>query len=248
MRPVRRFALFHLLVNALILWLGYYWLGVGESRTSTLLWSAIVFIVFAALACCSYGAALVYFRVEGNREAKTSWRTTLRNLLPLAAVAVVVVFLYWLLEQWSVYSARPAFRIASWLTLTLRTPVRPTAVARIFNVILWLVRWAALPVLLLPAVSAIAASGWDGFRYKGPLVPGWLYGIEVPLLLLCLIRLPLWLFHWVPAVDGFGMQAASFTVRAAVAYLLFGISWLVLAFVTSGGKPRPTQSSTADSP
>jgi hypothetical protein len=197
-----------LLANALILWLGYYWLGIGESRTSTLLWSA-----------------LVHFRDDGHR-ATGSWKTAALNLPPLM----------------------PAFRIASWLTLTLRTPVRPAAVARIFSVILWIVRWAALPAFLLPEMSAVAAFGWQGFRRTSHRVPGLLYWIEVPLLLLCLIRVPLWLFYWVPEVNGFGMQAASFTARIAVAYLLFGASWPVLAFVTSRGKPRPAQSSTADSP
>src|SRR5665213_3168098 len=119
---MRKFALLHLLANVLILWLGYYWLGIGESRTSMLAWSAFVLIVFAAFACTAYGAALVYFRDDGRR-AVSSWRTAVRNLLPLVVAAITVVFVYWLLEQWSVYSARPAFRIASWLTLTLRTPV-----------------------------------------------------------------------------------------------------------------------------
>ena len=248
MRPsLSRFALLHLLANVLILWLGYYWLGIGESRTSTLVWSALVLIAFAAFVCCAYGAALVYFQDDG-RPATGSWRTAIRNLLPLVLAAITVVLIYWLLERWSVYSARPAFRIASWLTLTLRTPVRPAAVARIFSVILWMVRWAALPVFLLPVASAVAALGWQGFRKASLRVPGWLYWIEVPLLLLCLIHLPLWLFYWVPEVNGFGMQAASFTVRIAAAYLLFGVSWLVLAFVTAGGRPRPAQSSTADSP
>jgi hypothetical protein len=232
-----RLALLHLLANALILWLGYYWLGIGESRTSTLLWSALVLIALAVSVCCAYGAALV-----------GSWRTAVRNLPPLLLSAITVVLLYWLLERWSVYSARPAFRIASWLTLTLRTPVPPDAVARIFNVVLWVVRWTALPVFLLPVASAVAALGWQGFRKTSLRVPRWLYWIEVPVLLLCLIRLPLWLFYWVPEVNGFGMQAASFTVRIAAAYLLFGASWLVLAFVTAAGKPRPDQSSTADSP
>jgi hypothetical protein len=244
---MRRFALLHLLTNALILWLWYYWLGIGESRTSTLVWSALVLIVFAAFVCSAYGAALVYFRDDG-REAMRSWRTSVRNLLPLVLSAIAVVVVYWLLERWSVYSARPAFRIASWLTLTLRTPVRPAAIARFFNVLLWVVRWAALPVLLLPVASAVAAFGWQGFRRPSLRVPRWLYWIEVPLLLLCLIRVPLWLYYRVPAVDDFGMQAASFAARIAAAYLLFGASWLVLAFVTSAGKPRPAQSSTADSP
>ena len=200
-----------------------------------------------AFVCTAYGAALVYFR-DDSREATGSWKTAVRNLLPLVLAAITVVFIYWLLEQWSVYSARPAFRIASWLTLTLRTPVGPGSVARIFNAILWVVRWAVLPAYLLPEISAVAALGWQGFRRTSHRVPGWLYWIEVPILLLCLIRVPLWLFYWVPEVNGFTMQAASFTARIAAAYLLFGVSWLVLAFVTSRGKPRPAQSSTADSP
>jgi hypothetical protein len=242
---MRRFASLHLIANALILWLGYYWLGIGESRTALLAWSLFVLVVFVAFVCCAYGAALVYFRDDG-RHAASSWRTAMRNLPPLLLAAITVVFIYWLLDQWSVYSARPAFRIASWMTLTLWTPISPASIARIFNVVLWVVRWAALPVFLLPELSAVAALGWQGFRNQR--VPGWLYWIEVPLLLLCLIRVPLWLFYRVPEVSGFGMQAASFTARIGVAYLLFGASWLVLAFVTSGGTPRAAQSSTTGSP
>lgn len=234
---MRRLALLHLLANALVLLLWYYWLGIGESRTPTLVWSALVFITFLAFACIGYGAVLAY-----------SWKTAARNLLPLVLAVITVAFVYWLLEQWSVYSARPAFRIASWLTLTLRTPISPASIARIFGVVLWVIRWAALPAFLLPVASAVAALGWQGFRRTNLRMPGWLYWIEVPLLLLCLIRVPLWLFYWVPGVGGFGMQAASFTARIAAAYLLFGASWLVLAFVTSGGKPRTAQSSTAGSP
>lgn len=244
---MRRFALLHLLVNVLILWLGYYWLGIGESRMLLLAWSALVLIAFAAFVCSAYGAALVYFQDGGDR-VKGAWRTAARNLLPLVLGAVGVVLVYWLLERWSVFSARPAFRIASWLTLTLRTPIRPDAVARVFNFVLWVVRWAALPVFLLPLASAVAALGWSGFRKTNVRVPRWLYWIEVPLLLICLIRVPLWLFYWVPDVNGFAMQAASFTARILVAYLLFAASGLALAFVTSRGKPRPTQSSTAGSP
>ena len=73
------------------------------------------------------------------------------------------------------------------------------------------------------------------------------YWIEVPLLLLTAL-IPLKLLGWVPHVNSFGMETASFVLRAAFAYLLWGAAWLVLAFVTSGGSPRFTQSSTVVSP
>ncbi len=244
MRSLRRMTLLHLVANALLLWLGYYWLGVGESRASTLAWSACVAVLIVGLGCCSYGAALVYFQ----KPRQPAWRTALRNLLPLAIAVIVVATIYWLLARWADYSTKPAFQIASYLTLKFRTPVRPASVLRVFNAVLWVVRWAVLPVLLLPMASAIAGRGWSGFRAIGANARKWLYWIEVPILLLCVFWIPLKLLGWVPHVNGFGMETVSFTLRAVFAYLLFGTAWLVLAFVTSGGKPRLTQSSTLASP
>jgi hypothetical protein len=156
--------------------------------------------------------------------------------------------LYWVLAKWAAYSANPAFRIASWLTLKLRTPVRPASVGRVFNGALWLVRWVLLPVMFLPVLSAISASGWRGFRLAAWKTGKWMYWIETPLLLLLAVRVPLLLLNWVPRLKGFGVQSASFALRAAVAYLLFGGAWLLLAFVTSEGNPRATHPSTAFSP
>ena len=47
----------HLAGNALLLWLGYYWLGLGESRAATLAWSAAIALVIVAGACWLHGAA-----------------------------------------------------------------------------------------------------------------------------------------------------------------------------------------------
>ena len=113
---------------------------------------------------------------------------------------------------------------------------------------LWLVRWVILPVSLLPMLSAIAGDGWRGFRAFGAFTRKWLYWIEAPLLLLGALALPLKLLGWVPQVGGFGMQTASFVLRAGVAYLLFVTAWLLLAFITSAGKPRFTQAETVASP
>jgi hypothetical protein len=239
--------LVHLVANGLLLWLVYYWLGVGESRASTLAWSAFVALLIVGLICCAYGAALVFFQEE-TRSSLAAWRTALRNLLPLAIAAALVGTVYWLLARWADYSGQPAFQIASYLTLKFRTPVRPASVLRIFNGVLWLVRWVLLPVLLLPMISAIATHGWKGFPAIGAYARKWLYWIEVPLLLLCGFWIPLKLLELVPQVDSFGLEMVSFIARAAFAYLLWGAAWLVLAFVTSGGSPRFTQSNTVASP
>jgi hypothetical protein len=241
-------ALVHFAVNGILLWLGYYWLGVPESRAGTLAWSAAIALLVVLVASWSYGSGLVYFSEEGDERTVRAWRLSLRHLLPFALAVVTLIVVYWLLARWGDYSAKPAFRMASWLTLKLRRPVRPASVQRGFDAVLWLVRWMAIPVLVLPVLAAVAKSGWRGFPAPGTNAKKWLYRIQTPLLLLCAVRLPLLLVYWVPHTRGFWIETASFVIRAGMAYLLFAGAWLVLAFVTSGGKPRLTHPSTVVSP
>jgi hypothetical protein len=247
MHPVRGLALIHVLANIVVLWLGYYWLGIGETRAATLAWSVLVALIVAGLGCWTYGASFAFFQPD-NRRVSAAWKSALRNLLPLAAAAVGIAVIYYLLSLWNNYSSHPASQVASYLTLKLRKPVRPSSVLRAFRIVLGLIRWMALPVVLLPMLSAISSQGWRGFRSVGALARKWLYWIEAPILLLCAVWVPLEILGWIPHVHSFGMEAASFTVRAFIAYLLFVAAWLTLALVTSSGTPRFTQSKTADSP
>jgi hypothetical protein len=247
-RSIAWLGIVHIAANAVLLWFGYYWLGLGEGRSSALAWSAFVALVIVLLGCSAYGAALAFFGGDANRRVTAAWRTALRNLLPLAIAALAVIVVYYFLARWADYSSKPASTFASYLTLKLRKPVKPSSVLRAFNVALWIVRWMIVPVLLLPMLSSIAGGGWRGFRAFGAFTRKWLYWIEAPLLLVLAITAPLKLLGWVPQVGGFGMETASFVLRAVVAYLLFVAAWLLLAFVTSGGTPRLTQARTAGSP
>jgi hypothetical protein len=244
----QRLALLHLLVNAILLWLGYYWLGVGESKISMVAWSAYLIVVILGLGCCAYGASLAYFRAEENLTAPAAWKMAWGNLIPLAFTAVILAWIYWMLGRWANYSGTPAFTIASYLTLKLRHPVKPESVRRIFDSALWVARWAVVPVLFLPAVSAMAVRGWTGVREIGAQTCRWVYWIQAPVLLLCALWVPLKLLKWVPITSQFSLEMVSFTVRALVAYLLFTGAWWMLAFVTSAGRPRLTQSVTVDAP
>jgi hypothetical protein len=211
----RKLFLLHLVANALLLWLGYEWLGVGESTRPRLLFSALDALAILALACWFHGATLVFFGTGGG-----AFRTALRHLPALVAAAIVVLALYGLLAWAAAASGQPAFRLASWLTLKLRTPVKPANIARIFLGGFWIVRWIVLPVALLPMASGIANRGWRGFTeftWRG----GWRYWLEVPLLLVAGFLLPFVLLGWVPAVSGFTLEMVSFSLRMLAAYLLF---------------------------
>jgi hypothetical protein len=226
----------HLVGNALLLWLGYYWLGLGESRAVTLVWSAAIAAALLAGTCWLYGGAFAYFRAPGA-GVRSAFQAALRRLWMLAAFAIVVLVIYGLLAKWQDYSGRPAFSIASWLTLQLRKPVKPGSVLRVFNAAVWLVRWIALPGLFTPLFAMLA--GARGRRW---------YSIEAPLFVLLALWVPLRLLGWVPHAGTFGMEMASFVLRAAAAYLLFVAGGLALAFRTSGGKPAVSQLKTVASP
>lgn len=225
--------------NALLLWLGYYWLGLGESRASALLWSLLVALFILGAASWLHGATLVYFSVAERRLAR-ALRITLPRLALLVPAAIVLLAIYFLLARWAAYSPQPAFSIASYLTNTFRRPVKPSTVLSVFNVLLWLVRWMIVPVLALPALAAIVTRRWRR--------PSWLYWIETPVLVVCAMWLPWTLLRWTPHVGSFGMQMFSFAARLAIAYSLFVAGWLALEFLTSGGSPRETQSNTTASP
>ena len=229
--------LLHLVINALLLWLAYEWLGIGESTRLRLLWSALYALAILALACWFHGATLVFFR-KGELKIKDAFAASLRQVPALLAAAVLVLVLYGLVAWAAAASGQPAFRLASWLTLKLRTPVKPVTVARIFLGGFWIVRWVLLPVALLPMASGIAAHGWRGFgeiSWRG----GWRYWLEVPLLLAAGLLLPFVVLGWVPAVSGFAMEAVSFSVRMLVAYLLFvGAVWTLERRTVTNSSPE----------
>jgi hypothetical protein len=223
----RKFFVLHLVADAVLLWLGYLWLGVAESTRTLLLFSTLSALGILALASWFHGATLVFFRTDGGPEVeiKGAFRTALRHLPALLVAAILVLALYGLLAWAAGASGQPAFRLASWLTLKLRIAVRPTTVARVFLGAFWIVRWVVLPVALLPMASGIAARGWreaGEFAWRG----GWRRWLEVPLLLVAGLLLPFVLLSWVPEVSGFTLEVVSFSVRMLLAYVLFvGALW-----------------------
>jgi hypothetical protein len=238
MRSTGLFAGIHLAGNALLLWLGYYWLGLGESRAGALLGSALVALLLVCLTCWLYGASFAFF---AERRVKAAFAMALRRLAPLVVAALALLVVYWLLARLTDAMDNPGFRLASWLTLKLRKPVRPATVQGIFHAVFWVVRWVVVPVLTLPAAPAILSRGWVGFAGIASRCRVWLYWIETPALLLIALCAPLKLVGWVPHMHSFGGEMTSFVVRTVVAYLLFVTGWLTLAFVTAGKPPAASQ-------
>ena len=232
---IRLFAI-HIVGNALLLGLAYYWLGIGESSAATLAWSAALAVVILTMACCLHGGTLVFFRADQPRSLSAAFRTVLRHMAPFLAAVLIIAAVYWLLAQWAAYSSTPALRMASWCTLKLRKPIKPATVLHAFDLVLAMVRWMVIPVFVLPMFSGIASRGWRGAVEFGRFRRSRFYWFAAPLLLLCALALPWQLVAWVPHVSSFAMEMLSFMARTAVSYLLFIAGWIFLASLTSGGK------------
>jgi hypothetical protein len=226
------FAGIHFIGTAVLLWLGYTWLGMGEARAGTLLESIGVAVLIVCLTCWLYGASFAFF---ADRRVWGAFRTALRRLALLVAAAIALILIYVLLSRLSDAMDERGFQLASWLTMKLRKPVKPQTVQRVFHAVLWVVSWIAVPLLTLPVVSAIVSR----VRRRR----GWLYWVEASVLLVMAVWAPLKLLGWTPHMKSFNGEMTSFVVRAAAAYLLFVAGWLLLAFVTTRGKARAVASS-----
>ncbi len=231
----------HLIGNALLLWLGYAWLGMAEGNGLHLAGSAAVLLLFGLGALWLHATALAFFAQTPNASFAAAARTALRRLPRLFVLAIVVVFLYILLSY--CYSAfdHTAFMIGSWLTMTLRKPVPPARVLDCYHALIWILRWIVIPALALPVAARLVSKTARLFRR-------WPYWLAAGALLLLAIWVPLKLLDWIPNVSGFSAEAASFAARIGTGYLLFVAALLVLEFLTSAGKPRESQPSTAVSP
>ena len=243
MRPLVKLFLMHLIGNAALLGLAYYWLSVGESSTSMLALSIAILVIFFGGAVWLHGSALAYFR-SGRGELRQSLSAGVRHLPPLLLFAIVTFAIDMSLGAWDPSSL--LLSIASFFTMTFQKPVRPQILLRIWEVILWLLRWCVLPVILLPLAAAIAQ--WSGFGEFGAQIRNWKHWLLIPALLLVGIWLPLRLVAWVPIKGTFSAELISFVLRFAAGYLLFVAGCLAVAFVTSRGRPALSQPSTVPSP
>lgn len=103
----------------------------------------------------------------------------------------------------------------------------------------WPLVWIAVVALLLP-LAGFAVNGAQALAsYKH-----WWYWVSALVLLVVGVYLPYKLVTWVPGVSGLTMQTVSLIARAGFGYLLLVTAWLMLAYVSVGGRPWVAQRST----
>jgi hypothetical protein len=246
-RSVLTLGALHLAGDALILWLGYGWLGMGESNTLRLLFSALVVLLLACSAVWLHGLALVHFNGAAGSSLRRASHVALRHVPPLVTLVFIACIVYALLAWLYGSLGGVAFTIGSYFTMMFRKPVPPEKIVAIFHGLIWILKWLVVPVLLVPVAAQVAVRGWQGFRVpqqsKRPS-----YWLQVFVLVLAAVWLPMKLLAWIPGMPNFAAEMASFLIRLAIAYLLFSLLLLVLEWRTAGGRPVVTQANTSSTP
>lgn len=248
---MKRLVLLHVLGNAALLGIVYWWLGLGDANAGQLLLTFVTALAAIVAELWLHAGSFAWFRDSQPRKLAPAFRSTLRKLPAFAAAALGVLIIY-LLIQWIESLLYPtASTFASWLTFHLRKPVRPLWMIRGLQGIFWAVRWLVLPAFVLPLLSAIAGHGWRGFQYlknsRMQTLPRHFW-LKCAALTLTAFYIPDLIVHWIPRVQSFSMETFSFVVRFLAAYLLSIASWLFLLFISSGGRPRAIQPTTTALP
>lgn len=169
--------------------------------------------------------------------------------LTMLSGAVLAFVLLWLHSATFAFFGEAAGSVgAAWRRGLRRLPLFAVW-ALVFGVVLtfaakWTLAWVAVAALLLP----LAAAAVNGMPAALAAYKRWWYWVGAVVLLFVGVYVPLKLVGWVPELSGVAMQMVSFVVRAGIGYLLFVTAWLMLAYVTAGGRPWATQPRTAALP
>jgi hypothetical protein len=115
----------------------------------------------------------------------------------------------WVMANW----------LGSALTLRRKKPVTPESVDRVIDWILFLMRWIAIPLLVIP--TSIRAAGARPVRF-------WKCAVMWIVSFLMGAVLPHVIVHRVPRFAGFWPQMVSAAVRFLTAYLLMITAWVML--------------------
>jgi hypothetical protein len=128
-----RLAVSHLAGNALLLWLVYYWLGLGEARATAVAWSATVALIIIAGACWLHGAAFARSFTLALRHLP--W-TVLIAAVTVAAYLALPAAKWWWIARWivlpcllvSLFAGAAVHGWRAWRGFSLRSLAAPALV------------------------------------------------------------------------------------------------------------------------
>ena len=232
-KGVAKLWLLNLVGNA-ALWAGIYcFVVLPDARRWQVAGSALLALAIIFWGFWLRAGSFAYFRVADFRDAGCVWRAYrhgLRNILPLALLAVPLTALEWLLYSCLQYA--PQFGVWFWQKAPVLRLGSPRTIFHLAAWLVWIVM-AVLGALWLPVAITVAAAGLKTASMvrscrllKRPSY--WLWWCA-----LAFVGgyLPYKLVWWIPKLDTLRGQAWSAGLRFALAFLLLISAWIALWLV-----------------
>lgn len=252
----KRLWLIQFVGNPLLLAIFVGWLLLPVASDVHLLLNGAIVIVLAAAALVLHGGTLNFYSGENRSEEPlllSAFRRAVRNLLAIAACALLLFALWALLDATEPWQIAFPFYLRSLLPEFIRMHVGVWGLQIFVEGIVFTVRWIGIPGLLLPLLLESSNVGFRAFGKPGRAAlknsatrPSYWLVLLFAAFVGCFA--PLALLDWTPEFKNPTMRVEliSLIARLGVSYILMVSSWLaVCSIVGRFGRPATVAGSDA---
>jgi hypothetical protein len=232
-----RLWLLQFLVNPVLAGLFAAWLLIPEARIWQLASNVLLALVIVAAALVLHAGTLNYFSDQSREQPaaiKTAFERALRHIAAIALCAVVFYVVWTLAAGLAGYHETFPTYVRSTLPAFIREHIPLGVLAGLFDVLVFLLQWVAVPGLFMPLILRAADQGFRGFGRTGWKT--WettIASLHYWLILAFAAFLGVYgsntLLGWRPSSESptFAAETANLVLRMLLAYGLGLLSWMV---------------------
>jgi hypothetical protein len=251
-----RLWLLQFLLNPILAGLFAAWLLIPEAKLWQLAFNVFLAIVIVAAALLLHAGTLNYFSDEFREEPasiKTAFGRALRHVAAIAVCAIVLCLVWTLAGGLAGYQETFPTYVRSVLPGSIREHISLGMLTGFFDVLVFLLRWVAVPGFLLPLTLRAADQGFHGLGRVGWKT--WkitIASLHYWLILTSAAFLGVYgsntLLGWRPSSESptFAGETANLVLRTFLAYGLALFSWMVACSLI-GRRAGSAQSVAGDS-
>ena len=233
-----RLWLLQFLVNPILAGLFAAWLLIPEARIWQLAFNVLLAVVIGAAALLLHAGTLNYFsdqfRGQPPVAIKTAFGRALRHIAAIAVCAVVFYVVWMLAGDLAGYHETFPTYVRSTLPAFIRGHIPLGVLTGVFDVLVFLLQWVAVPGLVLPLALRAADQGFRGFgrsgwkTWKTTIASAQYWSILTVAALLGVYGSNT-LLGWRPSSESptFTGETANLVLRMFLAYGLTLLSWMV---------------------
>ncbi len=251
-----RLWLLQFLVNPILAGLFAAWLLIPEAELWQLAFNVLLAVVIGAAALLLHAGTLNYFSDQFREQPaaiKTAFGRALRHFAAIAVCAVVFYVVWMLAGGLAGYHETFPTYVRSTLPAFIREHIPLGVLTGLFDVLVFLLQWVAVPGLFLPLTLRAADQGFRGFGRSG--LKTWkttIASVQYWSILAVAALLGVYgsntLLGWRPSSESptFAGETANLVLRMVLSYGLGLFSWMVVCSLV-GRRAGFTQNVAGDS-